>query len=768
MKVIFLIDALHESSYLRKVIQFNLIFFFILNNAIGVNAQCSTTIYDSGGSGGNYSNYEDVTTVLDATAGKLMQISFNSFDIENNYDYFYIYDGPNTSSPLLGTYTGSSTPPDFTSTGQYLTFRFTSDNIVTRPGYAIALTCVDPPPVPECLVVADDGNGTLFSWTSSPPGNTLIGSEGSVNASQIEAICLSFDGQTVYAADAGTFGTLNHLTGAFTGIATIGDADGALGTITMDDVDGMAINPTNGYIMAVHRRSSDNDLFFVINPTTGTVEENYFGTGVDYREIVGALQDMDDIAFHPTTNELFGVSTVSNTSVHDQLVLIDQYLGTVSTVSNLPTCDIEGLTFNDAGVLYGSTGFEECPGHLANTIYEIDYSNIAGTVTAITTTSVEDTEALVCFVPAVEPCDDVSTGGRIGSYQTICAGDDVAAFTNVASATQSGGGSIEYQWFYSTTSCIAPLNNDPEWIAIPGANGTTYDHGALYERTCFVRAAKTQGCPVYIKNSNVITVDVSPCVCPSPITVTYSITTGNDDVEEFENDSMYMNSTDLEMVYDTFLNEGNQKIGLRFNSINIPNFTTIQSAKLVFQADESQSGPTTLIIEGELSGNSQPFANTTANLSTRNKTLSSSVWSDIEAWTADNSYSSVYITDIVSEILQQASWSSGNSMSFIITGSGKRIAEAFEKTAGTPAQLVIEYCNLEICNNGIDDDGDGYIDSFDPDCPAYAPFDCNKTLYQSISPDNGANYYLYDVETNPVGIQSSLQSIYKWNECFGF
>ncbi len=750
MKVRFLFKSICDSIIGSNLYHIVLIFNILALPVIGLNAQCSTTIYDSGGSGGNYGNYEDVTTVLDATSGKLMHISFNSFDIESNYDYFYIYDGPNTSSPLVGTYTGTSSPPDVTSTGQYLTIRFTSDNIVTRPGYSISLSCIDPPPVPECLVVTEDGNGTLFSWTASPAGNTLIGSEGSVNATEIESMCLSFDGQTVYAADAGTFGTLNHVTGAFTGIATIGDADGALGTITMDDIDGMAINPTNGYIMAVHRRGSDNDLFFVINPTTGTVEKNYFGNGVDYREIVGALQDMDDIAFHPTTNELFGISTVSNNATFDQLVLIDQYLGTVSTISNLPTCDIEGLTFNDAGVLYGSTGYEECPGHLANTIYEIDYSNITGTVTAVTTLSVPDSEALICFVSAVEPCDDVSTGGSIGSYQAICAGDDVAAFTNVTSATQSGGGGIEYQWYYSTTSCIAPLNNDPEWIAISGATGTTYDHGALYERTCFVRAAKTQGCPVYIKYSNVITVDVSPCACPSPTIETYSITVGDDDVEEHENDTMYLNSSDLEFVYDTYQNAGNQKIGLRFNNVNVPSYASVQSAKLIFKADETHSDPTTLTIEGELAGNSQPFNNTVGNLSSRNRTTSSSVWSDIEPWTTGNMYSSVYITDIISEIIQQGTWSSGNSMSLIITGSGKRVAEAFEKSSSTPAQLIIEFCSEEICDNGIDDDGDGYVDSFDPDCPSYAPFDCNKTLYQSISPDNGSNYYLYDVETDPV------------------
>ncbi|MDF1694812.1 MAG: Ig-like domain-containing protein [Saprospiraceae bacterium] len=711
------------------------------------HGQCSGTIYDSGGSGGNYSNFDNITTTLDAGANKLMEISFTSFNLESGYDYLRIYDGPTTSSTLIGTYTGTSLPPDITSSGQYLTINFQADYTVTRPGYSIDLSCIDIPPVPECLAIAQNNNGNLYSWTGSPAGSSFMGSLG---ATEIETMALSFDGQTIYTANAGDFGTVNSVTGNFNSIGPIGDADGALGTITLDDVDGMAINPTNGYIMAVHRRSSDNDLFFVINPGTGTVEKNYFGPGIDYREIVGALQDMDDIAFHPVTNELFGVSTVSNSTTFDQIVLIDQYYGTVTPISNLPTCDIEGLTFNDAGVLYGSSGFEECAPYTDNTIWEIDYSTTTGSVTAIVTLPEADVEALVCFVSAEEPCNDVASGGRIGSYQSICAGDDVAPFTNVESATQGSGGTIEYKWFYSTTSCIAPLNNDPAWIEIPGETGETYDHGVLYETTCFVRAAKTQGCPVYIKNSNVITVDVSQCACPSPTTVSYSISAGDDDVEEREDSTMYLNSTDIEMAFDA----SSQTIGLRFNNVNVPDIANIQSARLVFKADETTSDPTTLTIEGELTGNSQPFTAVDQNLTSRNRTASSTTWSDIEPWTAGNMYTSVYFTDVIQEIIDQGTWSSGNSLSIIITGTGKRVAEAFDKSSSTPIELIIEFCDEEICDNGVDDDGDGYADSFDPDCPLYAPFDCDKSLYQSLSPDNGATYLLDEISTDPISFNN--------------
>ena len=67
--------------------------------------------------------------------------------------------------------------------------------------------------------------------------------------------------------------------------------------------------------------------------------------------------------------------------------------------------------------------------------------------------------------------------------------------------------------------------------------------------------------------------------------------------------------------------------------------------------------------------------------------------------------------------------------------------------------LIDEGCP-EICNDGIDNDGDGYSDCFDSDCPCYAPWTCNDQLYQSIRqfPGGVRTYFLYEIETDPVGI----------------
>jgi hypothetical protein len=80
-----------------------------------------------GGTGGNGLNRTLTFTPSDAT--KKLKLSFTSLDLETNYDYLYVYDGPNTSATLVGTLTGTTTPADITATNANgeLTLRWTTD-----------------------------------------------------------------------------------------------------------------------------------------------------------------------------------------------------------------------------------------------------------------------------------------------------------------------------------------------------------------------------------------------------------------------------------------------------------------------------------------------------------------------------------------------------------------------------------------------------------------------------------------------------------------
>jgi len=49
------------------------------------------------------------------------------------------------------------------------------------------------------------------------------------------------------------------------------------------------------------------------------------------------------------------------------------------------------------------------------------------------------------------------------------------------------------------------------------------------------------------------------------------------------------------------------------------------------------------------------------------------------------------LKDIVQEIVNRAGWSANNGLAIIITGTGKRTAEAYEGSASQAAQLVVTY-----------------------------------------------------------------------------
>ncbi len=56
-------------------------------------------------------------------------------------------------------------------------------------------------------------------------------------------------------------------------------------------------------------------------------------------------------------------------------------------------------------------------------------------------------------------------------------------------------------------------------------------------------------------------------------------------------------------------------------------------------------------------------------------------------------------------------------MAILITGSsGTREAESWDGESTAAPKLYITYTNPEICDNNIDDDGDGLTDCNDPDC----------------------------------------------------
>jgi len=111
----------------------------------GTVTTCDAMFYDDGGPTNNYGNNKDLTmTFLPATEGGIIEVEFQSFDTESNYDFLYIYDGTSTSAAQIGQYSGGNNPGTVTATNPEgaITFRFTSDNSVNREGWAAHVHCL--------------------------------------------------------------------------------------------------------------------------------------------------------------------------------------------------------------------------------------------------------------------------------------------------------------------------------------------------------------------------------------------------------------------------------------------------------------------------------------------------------------------------------------------------------------------------------------------------------------------------------------------------
>ncbi len=207
-----------------------------------------------------------------------------------------------------------------------------------------------------------------------------------------------------------------------------------------------------------------------------------------------------------------------------------------------------------------------------------------------------------------------------------------------------------------------------------------------------------------------------------PVQFVKNIAASTDDAEERGTNTstnpgaVDLASTDLEMTYDDAAT-GNQTIGLRFAGINIPKSAIVTKAYIQFtqkefknEANDNQAA--FLLIKGEAANNAATFAATANNISSRATTGNQALWSIIPAWNVQDEAGANQrtpdLTSIVNEIRQRSGWNPGNAMSFILSGSGRRSAQAFDLSPANSAKLVIEYApnppapgNFPVAKNSI-------------------------------------------------------------------
>ena len=122
------------------------------------------TFYDSGGSGGNYGNNESYTMTFCSNSANCVQLNFTSFRTQGGNDILYLYDGPNTSAPLIGNFSGTTSPGTVVSSTGCITVRFVSNGSNTRGGWAATVSCV------ACGTATNMSNTTVTTCS----GNSMI------------------------------------------------------------------------------------------------------------------------------------------------------------------------------------------------------------------------------------------------------------------------------------------------------------------------------------------------------------------------------------------------------------------------------------------------------------------------------------------------------------------------------------------------------------------------------------------------------------------
>ncbi|KAH0502555.1 CUB and sushi domain-containing protein 3 [Microtus ochrogaster] len=97
-----------------------------------------------------YPHSRDCDWTISVNADYVISLAFISFSIEPNYDFLYIYDGPDSNSPLIGSFQDSKLPERIESSSNTMHLAFRSDGSVSYTGFHLEYkaklreSCFDP------------------------------------------------------------------------------------------------------------------------------------------------------------------------------------------------------------------------------------------------------------------------------------------------------------------------------------------------------------------------------------------------------------------------------------------------------------------------------------------------------------------------------------------------------------------------------------------------------------------------------------------------
>ncbi|MEY3368179.1 MAG: hypothetical protein RI973_1334, partial [Bacteroidota bacterium] len=401
--------------------------------------------------------------------------------------------GSTSSSPTLVPHANATDGDTYTLRAKVTDaagcFVFTSNIVVTVRRITSAALAVLTSPATICeggtasfevnvsRVLAGTYSYTLVYNQSGNPGNTTVNSYSSGADRTTDAANADYNLSIVSVTD--QFGcTTSSLGTAQTvvvnNIPTVGTISGGSPTVCEN------ATPTLSVLEDTYEAGSSQTYQWQASTTSATDGFSDIGsaTAASYtsttltqdtwfrRVVFSTLNGVTCSKTTPVVKYTVNNITVGSISGGDQTVCVDQNL----TVTGDSYEAGSGQTYQwQESTTSAIAGFGDIAGATAATYAVPSDADgkwfrrvVTSTLNSVTCTKV--TEAVQVTV------NNISEPGVVAADQTICAGDDVAAFTQTTAS--AGDGTLSYQWQKST-------DGGTNWSDIAGATSTTYDEGTL-------------------------------------------------------------------------------------------------------------------------------------------------------------------------------------------------------------------------------------------------------------------------------------------------
>lgn len=114
---------------------------------------CRDTIYDMGGPLNNYVNRSNYFFTINPPGAAALSLTFLSFDFEAGFDSLWVFNGPDTLSPRIGSFSGPTLPPAVVAGSGVMTIKVFTDGATTRSGFAAIYNCS-----PQIVRTVSSGN----------------------------------------------------------------------------------------------------------------------------------------------------------------------------------------------------------------------------------------------------------------------------------------------------------------------------------------------------------------------------------------------------------------------------------------------------------------------------------------------------------------------------------------------------------------------------------------------------------------------------------